>query len=543
MKKIDRICRLFFIGISFSSLQIYPTHFFLQHRLDHKNYGIIAFCPLNLQKNSSTSEQAWIDFHKTVFGVPRLLEYALEQNLPFLLVVPEKITDLSPLDPLSVWIESARVALAWTSAYFRFHALDVKIITVPNEFMAQYTKDSSAYSLISDFVDSLLLKKINDNNDLSPEDQIKQRFFVATLKNTAQESLFKVVPCRFTKENKKITREVITHALPNLEKNQKRVVVSGAAGFIGSHYIQELLKSGHQVIGLDSLICGSMQNLALSNSYKNFYFKKIDITSSFDIPGHIDYVVHLASVPSPEFYYRLPHETLTSGLDGTRCMLDLAVKKHARFLFSSTSEVYGDATISPQHELYPGNVDPLGKRSQYDESKRGAETLINLYYEKYGLDIRIARIFNTYGPHMSLDDGRVVTNFIKALLDNNSLKIYGNGLQTRSFGYVSDTVEGLLALTYSNDLASAETIQERVFNIGSDEEYTVTELASKINSLGQFLLDRTVPLNYITQIDQTDPKQRRPDLTKIKNRLGYCPKVTLAEGLDKTLQWFLFRNQ
>jgi dTDP-glucose 4,6-dehydratase len=315
-------------------------------------------------------------------------------------------------------------------------------------------------------------------------------------------------------------------------------LISGAIGFIGSHLTKALLDQGHQVIGLDNLSCCDSKNIEPFKSNANFNFFYHDVTQPIEVAGPIDCVIHLASVPSPAFYYAMPIETMTSGLCGTENMLEVALQKRARFLFTSTSEVYGDPTVSPQPETYPGNVDPLGMRAPYDQSKRGAETLIKIYHERYHLDVRIARLFNTYGPHMRLDDGRVITNFIQALLTNTPMTLYGSGEQTRSFSYVNDTVRGLLRLL-NVEFAPTTPIQERVFNIGSTHEVTIEQLAHKYNEVARKLGISPTEIKSIKAFDTSDPKQRRPDLTRAQQILQYEPTFSLTDGLEKTLLYFL----
>lgn len=329
---------------------------------------------------------------------------------------------------------------------------------------------------------------------------------------------------------------------PSIYRAVKIFLITGAAGFIGSHLCKALLNEGHRVIGVDNLLCSNGENVQPLLSNNNFVFYQHDVTQPLAIDEPVDCIVHLASVPSPAFYYRLPHETMNVGLLGTRNMLELARKKSARFLFSSTSEVYGDPAFSPQDEAYAGNVDPRGPRAQYDQSKRGAETLIKYYFEQYQVDVRIARIFNTYGPHMNLDDGRVVTNFIQALLNQKPMRLYGGGQQTRSFAYVTDTVNGLLKLIHL-ELAPATPIKERVVNIGNDGEFTIAQLAQLLNALAPDYGLQPTAITAVKAVDLTDPKQRQPDLARAKKLLCYTPTVLLEEGLAKTLSYFVEKEK
>lgn len=492
----------------------------------NKTKGLILKCKINSQKEYNLSN-AWECYHQTVFDFPKVFELANKKKLPILLLVPENYSNISPVDSEAPWIESARVALTYASVFYRFKNLNVKVLLIPNDQINNFFN--------KDLFVKLLLKK---RKDLLPNPISKIIFNLKNLnilnsKNNLKKYSFSTYSSKFI--DKKI--EIVNHYLP-IDK-AKRILVSGAAGFIGSHYVKYLLKKGHQVIALDSLYCGNMKNLSDIKNDNNFYFKQFDISKKFDIPGQIDYIVHLASVPSPEFYYKAPFKTLDSGLAGIKNMLDLAVRKKSKFIFTSTSEVYGDPHISCQHEKYAGNVNPMGMRCQYDESKRGAETLAKLYFDKFGLDIRIARVFNTFGPNMSLSDGRVVTNFCKAILENQPMKIYGDGLQTRSFAFISDTLDGLIKLTFSNKVNNLKTIQKRIFNIGNNKEITIKDLAQIFNSISKDTLDKTVDIEFIPNIDQTDPKQRKPNLKRAYKYLNYKPKINIELGLKETLLYFL----
>ena len=304
-----------------------------------------------------------------------------------------------------------------------------------------------------------------------------------------------------------------------------RFLVSGAAGFIGSHLCDRLLEEGHQVIGVDNLLTGSMANLAHLEGHANFRFLRHDVCLPLQIEERLDGVLHLASPASPRDYLEHPLETLDAGSRGTREMLELARRHRARFLLSSTSECYGDPLVHPQPESYWGNVNPVGPRSCYDEAKRFAEALTTAYRRVHGLRTSIARIFNTYGPRMKLDDGRVVPTFLDQALRGLPLTVYGDGSQTRSFCYVSDLVEGLLRLLFSREPGPV--------NLGNPEELSVLEFARRIleltgsNSAIEF---RPLP--------QDDPKRRQPDISKARQALGWAPQVSLEEGLRRTIAWF-----
>jgi len=302
-------------------------------------------------------------------------------------------------------------------------------------------------------------------------------------------------------------------------------LVSGAAGFIGSHLCDRLLADGHQVTGLDNLITGSRRNLAHLDGNSRFHFLEHDVTQAISLAGPFDQVWHLASLASPKEYLAHPIETLESGSTGTRNMLNVARRDGARFLLSSTSECYGDPLEHPQAESYWGHVNPVGIRSCYDESKRYAEALTMAYHRYHGMRTNIGRIFNTYGPRMALKDGRVVPAFLDQALRGESLTVYGDGLQTRSFCYVTDLVEGLVRLGSSDE--------HEPVNLGNPTELTILEFANRIRRL----LGSKVELQF-RPLPEDDPRKRRPDISKAKRVLGWEPKVPLEEGLRETIEYF-----
>ncbi len=304
-----------------------------------------------------------------------------------------------------------------------------------------------------------------------------------------------------------------------------RTLVTGAAGFLGSHLCDRLLAEGHTVIGMDNLCTGSMDNLAHLLGHPRFRFIHQDVTEYLYVEGPLAHILHFASPASPVDYLRLPIQTLKVGSLGTHKALGLAKAKGARFLLASTSEVYGDPQVHPQPEGYWGHVNPVGPRGVYDEAKRFAEALTMAYHRAHGVDTRIARIFNTYGPRMRPHDGRVVSNFLIQALTDQPLTLYGDGRQTRSFCYVSDLVEGIVRL-----LASGET---EPVNLGNPAERTIRDLVTAIEALlGRPLQVRTHPL----PVD--DPRVRQPDITKARERLGWAPTVRLEDGLRETLAYF-----
>ncbi len=302
------------------------------------------------------------------------------------------------------------------------------------------------------------------------------------------------------------------------------IVITGGSGFVGSYLCEILINDGHEIIVVDNLLTGSTENINHLMNNENFSFIEHDVQNHIEIENKVDYVLHFASAASPKAYTEHPVNTLKAGSVGTINTLGLAKKHDAEYLLASTSEVYGDPLISPQTEEYWGNVNPNGERSMYDEAKRFAEAAVATYSRSYDLKTKIVRIFNTYGPRMQLNDGRVVTNFIVQALKNENITIYGDGSQTRSFSYVEDTVAGIISLMNSSEYD--------VFNIGNPNEMTVGQLAEKIIEL----TDSTSEIKYL-ELPNDDPKQRKPDITKAKTKLNWEPKVNLEDGLTKTIKW------
>jgi dTDP-glucose 4,6-dehydratase len=306
-------------------------------------------------------------------------------------------------------------------------------------------------------------------------------------------------------------------------------LVSGAAGFIGSHLCDRLLADGHSVTGLDNLITGSRSNVAHLANHSKFRLIEHDVTEPMDLDGRFDQVWHLASLASPKEYLAHPIETLDSGSTGTRNMLEIARRDGARFLVTSTSECYGDPLEHPQVETYWGHVNPVGLRSCYDESKRYAEALTMAYHRTHGVRSNIARIFNTYGPRMALKDGRVVPAFLDQALQGEPLTIFGDGTQTRSFCYVSDMVEGLVRLASSDERMPV--------NLGNPVELTILEFAECINRLMNEERTSELPIAF-EPLPEDDPQKRRPDISKARRLLGWEPKVALEDGLRETVEYF-----
>jgi dTDP-glucose 4,6-dehydratase len=310
-----------------------------------------------------------------------------------------------------------------------------------------------------------------------------------------------------------------------------RILITGGAGFIGSHLCDYLFARGHHVIAMDNLSTGSIDNIAHLSGDERFSFIKHDVTNYIYVPGSLDAVLHLASLPSPVDYLEKPIQTLKVGALGTHKTLGLAKAKGARFLLASTSEVYGDPQVHPQPESYWGHVNPIGPRGVYDESKRFAEAMAMAYHRYHGVETRIVRIFNTYGPRMRLDDGRVVPNFAKQALLGQPLTVYGDGSQTRSFCYVDDLVRGIVELLMSDE---SEPV-----NMGNPDEYSILEFAQLVNQLtgnqaGVILIDRST----LSERVEDDPKVRRPDITRARTVLGWDPKVDVRSGLGKTITFF-----
>jgi len=303
-----------------------------------------------------------------------------------------------------------------------------------------------------------------------------------------------------------------------------RVLITGAAGFLGSHLSDANLAEGHEVLAVDNLCTGSLDNLAHLKHESRFEFLEHDICEPFD-PGHVDYVFNFASPASPPDYMRLGIETLMVGSSGTRNVLEIAKKYGAKFLHASTSECYGDPDQHPQTEEYWGHVNPIGPRSVYDESKRFSEALVMAYYRYESVDSRLVRIFNTYGPRLHMNDGRVISNFLTQALRGDELTVYGDGGQTRSFCYVSDEIEGIMRLSRSSEHSPV--------NIGNPTEWTILDCA-------QAVLRVTGSRSQIAYkpLPKDDPTQRQPDITKAKSLLGWEPKIDLETGLKLSLDYF-----
>ena len=302
------------------------------------------------------------------------------------------------------------------------------------------------------------------------------------------------------------------------------ILVTGGAGFIGANLVEKFIEKQLKVIVIDNLLTGSKKNLEHFFDSENFSFIEFDVQNHIEVAEDLDYVLHLASPASPKAYAQHPISTLKAGSIGTINTLGLAKAKNAKYLLTSTSEIYGDPLVSPQPESYWGNVNPNGTRSMYDEAKRFAEAAVSSYNRIYDLDTRILRLFNTYGPKMKINDGRVVTNFIYQAMTGNDITIYGQGNQTRSFCYIDDTVSGILK--------AMESDNSEVFNIGNPNEITILQLAEKIIEL----TNSKSEIKFV-KLPEDDPMQRKPDISKANNKLNWFPEVSLEDGLKKTIEW------
>lgn len=306
---------------------------------------------------------------------------------------------------------------------------------------------------------------------------------------------------------------------------KQRVLITGAAGFLGSHLCDKFIQEGYEVIGMDNLLTGSLSNIEHLYPLKEFSFYHHDVSKFIHVPGPLDYILHFASPASPIDYLKMPIQTLKVGSLGTHNCLGLAKVKKARILVASTSEVYGDPLVHPQPEEYWGNVNPVGPRGVYDEAKRFQEAITMAYHNFHELETRIARIFNTYGPRMRLDDGRALPTFIRQALNGEDVTVFGNGSQTRSFCYVSDLIEGIYRLLLSNEW--------RPVNIGNPHEISLLEFAKEIIALSGTPSEIT-----FKPLPQDDPKQRQPDISRAKEVLGWEPKIAREQGLALTYEYF-----
>ena len=310
-----------------------------------------------------------------------------------------------------------------------------------------------------------------------------------------------------------------------------RILITGAAGFLGSNLCDRLLADGHEVIGLDNFITGSPDNIAHLMGNEKFSFQRHDVSNYIFVAGKVDAVMHFASPASPNpqspsAYFNLPIQTMKAGALGTHNSLGVAHANKARFLIASTSEIYGDPLVHPQREDYAGNVDPVGPRAVYDEAKRFAESLTMAYHRAHGVNTSIVRIFNTYGPRMDMEDGRALPNLLKQALLGQPLTVYGDGSQTRSFCYVDDLIDGIVKLLYSDEHLPV--------NIGNETEMSILQFAETINKI----VDNKAGITYVEARSVRDPQQRQPDITRAREILKWEPKVALEEGIRRTIPYF-----
>lgn len=310
-----------------------------------------------------------------------------------------------------------------------------------------------------------------------------------------------------------------------MESGSKKVLITGGAGFLGSHLCDRFIKEGYHVIAIDNLSTGSIKNIEHLFPLKNFEFYFHDVTKFVHVPGNLDYILHFASPASPIDYLKMPIQTLKVGSLGTHHLLGLAKEKKAVFLIASTSEIYGDPDVHPQKEEYWGNVNPIGPRGVYDEAKRFMEAITMAYHSYHGLDIRIARIFNTYGPRMRLDDGRALPTFMRQAIEGEDISVFGDGSQSRSFCYVDDMIDGVYRLLLSDYAYPV--------NLGNPDEISIKEFAEEI-----IKLTGTKQKIVYEELPVDDPKQRQPDISKAKKILGWEPKVSREEGIKITYEYF-----
>ncbi len=475
-------------------------------------------------------------FRQVVFNFPALLDYVHKNSdvKKIVLMVPKGLVGRSPLDDEAPLYEGARVALSWASAYVRFEKLgnlDIRVLLCDKKLEGNE---------LARQVDLLSRRVVDLKKDMDLEECMKARCF-----SDISSGLYSVTkePSVLRPFNSEPLIKTSWNVFPAvsfgpLVEGRKRFVVTGGAGFLGMHLVQRLIKEGHQVIVVDNGLCCDPRNFDILRKLSNCAVVDYDVTVPFFVQGKIDWIIHLASVPSPVFYYDLPIETLKTGLNGTLNCMDLALNTGAKFLFASTSEVYGDPKVNPQPETYVGNVNPIGKRCQYDQSKRGAETLIKLYTDKNkNFDARMVRIFNTYGPYMRLQDGRFITHMIESVFANKPIRVYGDGTQTRSFGYATDTVDGIVRLI-NYEFNGHMPIDKKVFNVGNQREMSINDAVAIVQKLAKKMFNRDISHYYEKQIDATDPTKRCPDLTRTTSVLGYKPTIMVEEGIEQTIRYF-----
>lgn len=462
--------------------------------------------------------------HKEIYlELETFLKQALENNKQVALYLGTTDNCYCPWHEKSLAQELDRTAMAIASSFYRVN---------PSSKIQVIECEKNKFDL-----SNLDIFKAMDFSELDFDTRVKQ------FKNECVRKL------EIKRSNKNIelqkidislddSQETLESKLPELQVDQRRMLVLGGAGFIGSHLVDRLLADGYQVIILDNNFCSSFDNIKHLKDNKNCAFIKWDATRNYTFNETITDILHLASVPSPEFYYQYPLETLRTGLKATEYAINLAVKHKAKLLFTSTSEFYGDPEINPQPEEYAGRVSCYGKRSQYDQSKRCAEAYLNYIADKENLDIRVVRIFNTYGPRMLLNDGRVITNFIKSFRSGEPFYIHGSGNQSRSFCYVDDLVDGIVRLLY-NQFPEDSSVKDKTINIGNDTEMSINDACFIMNEVVSKEFGRICDIKYIPAIDSDDPKQRRPDLTKSREALGYNPQKRFVDGFREMIKYYL----
>jgi len=449
-----------------------------------------------------------------------LFEYACQKNSKCIVILPQLENNFAPYAQEARYTQSLDCLKAASYAYQQTDALDVSFINYPKIYATHYVTKAL----------SVLLSQASNKRTRSISELT---YTIGGEAYSDNEITIRDIDFEYVQPQQALH---VAQRLPELPC----AVITGGAGSLGRPIVQELLQRNYRVIVLDNFVCSRVQDLAHFESYNNFEWYEHDVAIPFDIEGSVDLVIHAASIPSPKYYYALPVETYKSGTSATINTLELARQKKARYILCSTSEIYGKAEISPQPEWYSGKVSAFGLRAPYDQSKRGSETLAGLYEQQFTIDTRIIRIFNTYGPDMALDDGRVITNFIQAMLDNKPIKINGTGEQTRSFNYITDTIADIMAITLDNELEGP--IENKVFNVGSTHEITVNALATIIQEQAQQILGKIVPIEHIPVIDHDDPMQRKPDLQKFNQRYGTRKTIGIIEGISHMLQFYAFSN-
>lgn len=487
---------------------------------------LLIYISPNLTKNVHT------DLKDILYGFESFLKYAHLHKFTVNIYLSKKIFECNcPWEISSFVCELDRTIAAITSAYFRVNpGLNISII------LCEEDKFNLEEIKFHEHVDNIYQNLNNNIINFDEREKLFKKYCLfnyENINNYTKKHTFKKINL---KKYDKI--KILNINLPELKIDQKRVLITGGSGFIGSYIVENFLNEGHQVIVLDNNFCSDFKNIEHLISNNNLCFINWDITKNYTINDKLTDVLHFASIPSPEFYYKHPLETLRTGLIGTEYAYNLAKKHKSKFLFASTSEFYGDPDVNPQPEYYRGNVSCIGKRSQYDQSKRFAEAYLNYFAKLDEVDVRIVRIFNTYGPRMLLNDGRIVTNFLKSFFSNNLFYIHGSGNQTRSFCYVMDLVDGILRL-FNYNFEDRSTVKDKTFNIGNQTELSINDSVKIMNQVIFKNLNQECSIEIIDPIDLDDPKQRRPDLTRAEKILGYSPKINFITGFEMIFKYYL----